>query len=230
MKYLYLKEQRNLQLQKQNMEAQLQLLKAQVHPHFLFNTMNNIYAHTQATAPVAARLVTGLSDMLRYMLYDGAQPLVPLQKELKLLQDYIMLEQVRYGNRLDVNMNLPEQTEDLYIAPLLLLPFVENCFKHGASHMLDQPWVSFTVTVDDVRLQMKLVNGKAPGGAGKGAVANGIGISNVRRRLQLLYGQKRHQLKITDAEDVFVVDLKLKLDKKRGAATAMPLPAETVYA
>ena len=230
MKYLYLKEQRNLQLQKQNTEAQLQLLKAQVHPHFLFNTLNNIYAHTQATAPVAARLVTGLSDMLRYMLYEGAQPLVPLEKELNLLQDYIMLEQVRYGNELDVNMNLPPQTDGLYIAPLLLLPFVENCFKHGASHMLEQPWITFTVTVEDVRLHMKLVNGKAPGPVSKGTAANGIGISNVRRRLQLLYGQKRHQLKITNAEDVFIVDLKLVLDKKRGAAAPMPAPVDTAYA
>lgn len=230
MKYLYLKEQRNLQLQKQNAEAQLQLLKAQVHPHFLFNTMNNIYAHTQATAPMAAGLVTGLSDMLRYMLYDGAQPLVPLQKELKLLQDYIMLEQVRYDNQLDVNLNLPQQTDGLYIAPLLLLPFIENCFKHGTSHMLEQPWITFTITIEDNRLSMKLVNGKANGMAVANTASNGIGISNVRHRLQLLYPQK-HQLKITNAEDVFIVDLKLKLHTKDSAGSSLaPAPAEVVYA
>ena len=99
MKHLYQREENNLQLQKQHAQAQLQLLKAQVHPHFLFNTMNNIYAHTQTTAPEAALMVSGLSKMLRYMLYDGAQPLVPLQKELELLQNYILLEEARYDNR-----------------------------------------------------------------------------------------------------------------------------------
>lgn len=217
MKHLYQKEQNNLQLQKQHAEAQLQLLKAQVHPHFLFNTMNNIYAYTQTKAPEAARMVSGLSQMLRYMLYDGAQPLVPLQKELELLQNYIMLEKARYDDQLDINLNLPKQTEGLYIAPLLLLPFVENCFKHGTSHMLEQPWITLTIHLDETRLSMKLVNGKQSG-LEDATTAKGIGIANVRKRLQLLYPQK-HMLKITDGEDVFIVDLKLKVLKREGAVT-----------
>ena len=128
MKYWYVKEQRNLQLQKENVEAQLQLLKAQVHPHFLFNTLNNIYSFTQNTSPVGSKLVTGLSDMLRFILYECNQPLVPLSKELKMIQDYINLEQIRYGNKLDIHLDFPENTNDLYIAPLLLLPLIENSF------------------------------------------------------------------------------------------------------
>ena len=228
MKYLYLKEQRNLQLQKQNTEAQLQLLKAQVHPHFLFNTLNNIYAHSHAKAPVAAGLVTGLGDMLRYMLYDGAQPLVPLHKELKLLQDYMMLEQVRYGNRLDVNMALPENADDVYIAPLLLLPFVENCFKHGASQLLEQPWITCTITLEGTQMSLKLVNGKASPINGR-VKQKGIGISNVRKRLQLLYPQK-HLLKITETEEIFIVDLKLTLQKKSGVMDTIPAANQPAYA
>src|SRR5215813_5645301 len=121
-KYWYLKEQRNTQLVKENIESQLQLLKAQVHPHFLFNTLNNIYSYTQNTAPVAARMVSGLSDLLRFMLYEGDQRVVPLSRELKMVRDYISLEQIRYGNKLDIHLDLPENTNDLYIAPLLLLP------------------------------------------------------------------------------------------------------------
>ena len=228
MKYLYQKEQRNLQLQKQNTEAQLQLLKAQVHPHFLFNTLNNIYAHTQTKAPVAAGLVTGLGDMLRYMLYDGAQPLVPLHKELKLLQDYMLLEQVRYGNRLDVALALPDNTGDVYIAPLLLLPFVENCFKHGASQLLEQPWITFNMTLEGAQMNMKLVNGKAAGINGS-IKQKGIGISNVRKRLQLLYPQK-HLLKITETEEIFIVDLKLTLHKKSGVTDIVPAANQPAYA
>jgi sensor histidine kinase YesM len=211
MKHLYQKEERNLQLQKQNVEVQLQLLKAQVHPHFLFNTLNNIYSYTQSAAPVAARLVAGLSDMLRYMLYEGSQPLVPLHKELKMLQDYILLEQVRYDHQLDINLDLPAQTDGWQIAPLLLLPLVENSFKHGASRMLEQPWISLHISIEGNYLDLKLVNGKAQE-TETNRHNTGIGIINVRKRLELLYPQK-HSLKITPAEDVFVVDLKLVLDK-----------------
>lgn len=209
MKHWYVKEQRNLQLQKENTEAQLQLLKAQVHPHFLFNTMNNIYSYTQNTAPEAAKLVAGLSDLLRYILYSGNQTLVPLNKELKMLEDYITLERVRYDERLDVQLKFPDNSERLYITPLLLLPLLENCFKHGLSNMIEQPWISFRISLENNNMIMKLVNGKATGYEASKTTL-GIGLKNVQKRLELLYPQKHH-FKITDEEDVFIVDLKLEL-------------------
>ena len=210
MKHWYVKEQRNLQLQKENAEAQLQLLKAQVHPHFLFNTLNNIYSHTQNTAPVASQLVMGLSDMLRFMLYECNQPQVALVKELKMVQDYFSLEQIRYDDNLDVHIDLPANTDNLAIAPLLLLPLVENCFKHGTSHMIDQPWLSLHITLENNRMHVKLMNGKT----NEATKSNykGIGIMNVRKRLDLLYPGK-HELAITDEEDVFIVNLWLELEK-----------------
>jgi hypothetical protein len=213
MKYWYTKERKNLQLQKENAEAQLQLLKAQVHPHFLFNTLNNIYSFTQNTSTVASKLVMGLSDMLRYMLYECNQPLVSLGKELKMLRDYSTLEQIRYDNRLDLHIELPQEVQDLYIAPLLLLPFVENCFKHGASNMLEQPWVSLHVSVEGDTLKMNLVNGKPPDPGNKPLNKPGIGIVNVRKRLSLLYPDK-HQLVITSEEEVFIVNLTIELERK----------------
>jgi sensor histidine kinase YesM len=209
MKHWYVKEQRNLQLQKENVEAQLQLLKAQVHPHFLFNTLNNIYSHTQNTAPVASQLVMGLSDMLRFMLYECNQPQVPLSKELKMIQDYISLEQIRYDDQLDVHVDLPANTENLSIAPLLLLPLVENCFKHGTSRMIEQPWLNMQVTLEGDRMFVKLMNGKANEAASNNH--KGIGILNVRKRLGLLYPGK-HELSITDEEEVFIVNLWVQLD------------------
>jgi sensor histidine kinase YesM len=211
MKHWYVKEQRNLQLQKENAEAQLQLLKAQVHPHFLFNTLNNIYSHTQNTAPVASKLVMGLSDMLRFMLYECNQSLVPLSKELKMLEDYITLEKIRYDERLDVHVDLPADTYHLGIAPLLLLPFVENCFKHGTSNMIEQPWLSMQVQITTAnRMHMKLMNGKSA--IQQNNTGSGIGIVNVRKRLALLYPGK-HELIITDEADVFIVNLWLQLEK-----------------
>jgi LytS/YehU family sensor histidine kinase len=95
-----------------------------VHPHLLFNTLNNIYSYTQNTSQVASRLVTRLSDLLRFILYEAGQPLVSLEKELKMMQDFIALEKMRYGNKPDLDIHLPEKLNSLYIAPLLLLPLV----------------------------------------------------------------------------------------------------------
>lgn len=213
MKYWYLKEQRNMQLQKENMEAHLQLLKAQVHPHFLFNTLNNIYSFTQPNAPVASQLVLGLSDLLRYMLYECNQPLVPLEKEIKMLQDYVLLEEVRYNHQLDLRLQLPQPEPGLLVAPLLLLPFMENSFKHGASQVVEHPWISLSLEVEGRQLQLRLMNGKEPAAAASDH--SGIGIENARKRLDLLY-PGRHRLKITDTGDAFIVNLKIDLQAADG--------------
>jgi sensor histidine kinase YesM len=208
-KYWYVKDQRNLQLQKENAEAQMRLLTAQVHPHFLFNTLNNIYSQTQTESPKGSKMIMGLSDMLRYILYEGSKPLVPLNKELTMITEYISLEKIRYGNKLDVHVLIPDKTNDVYIAPLLLLPFIENCFKHGASNMLQAPWINLTVEMKETRLVMKLMNGKASLNQ-ELHPKKGIGIDNVRQRLDLLYKNK-YDLQIREDEEVFVVDLKVEL-------------------
>lgn len=222
MKYWYLKEQRNLQLQNENISSQLQLLKAQVHPHFLFNTLNNIYSSAQVTSPAAANMIVGLSQLLRYMLYEGNQPTVPLSRELNMLTEYMQLEKSRYGNALDLNVQLPAEETGLVIAPLLLLPFVENCFKHGTSQVLHQPWISLQISIENDWLKMKLVNGKA---GEKATASSGIGLSNVSKRLALLYPH-RHELLITNEEDVFIVNLKLQLEKA-AAPVARPVAVLT---
>lgn len=208
-KHWYHHQHRNLQLQKENTEAQLQLLTAQVHPHFLFNTLNNIFSKTQTESPDGSRMIMSLSDMLRYILYEGQKPLVPLKQELMMISEYINLEKLRYGNKLDVHKLTPDKMHGIYIAPLLLLPFVENCFKHGASNILQNPWINLTIELKDTTLVMKLMNGKT---ALKDNDQNrtGIGINNVRQRLELLYKNK-YDLQIREEEEVFVVDLKVEL-------------------
>ena len=208
-KHWYHHYYRNLQLQKENAEAQMQLLTAQIHPHFLFNTLNNIYSQAQTESPKSSKMIMGLSDMLRYILYEGQKPLVPLKQELMMITEYVNLEKIRYGNKLDVHILVPDKHNDLYIAPLLLLPFVENCFKHGTSNVLQDPWINLTIELNDTILVMKLMNGKAElkdNIQGK----SGIGINNVRQRLDLLYKDK-HELQIREEEEVFVVDLKVQL-------------------
>lgn len=225
MKYWYVKEQRNLQLQKENIAAQLQLLKAQVHPHFLFNTLNNIYSYTQKVSPTGSTLVMGLSDLLRYILHEGSKPLISLDKELKMIEDYMLLEQIRYGDRLDINKELPTETNGLTIAPLLLLPFVENCFKHGTSQMLEQAWIRLAIDIEGNTLKMTLINAKVPIKEENKPVS-GIGISNVRKRLELLYPGK-HELAIREEEDVFIVKLAVELERDSTVKTIKAIPELT---
>ena len=210
MKHWYVEGQKNIQLQKENIESQLQLLKAQVHPHFLFNTLNNIYSKTQNIAPAASEMIFSLSDILRYMLYECNKAVVPLSQELVMIGEYMKLEKIRYGNKLELHVDLPENTQGYFIAPLLILPFVENCFKHGTSHMLEQPWINLTITIDKGIMNLKLLNSKSsvstPGG-------HGIGIENVKKRLALLYPGK-HQLVIQEEDEIFIVTLKLQLEKR----------------
>ncbi|HVU94233.1 MAG TPA: histidine kinase [Puia sp.] len=205
-KHWYEKEYLNSVLQRERLDAELQSLKAQLHPHFLFNTLNNIYSATESTSPVASGMLVQLSALLRYILYECDRPLVLLSKELTLIRDYIELERVRYGS-LELNTRLPAETNGYAIAPLLLLPLVENCFKHGTSQMMDQPWVSIEAEVDGGRLAVKLINGKLPGGE---LFSEGIGLTNVRKRLDLLYPD-RHELSILSEPDLFIVNLKLEL-------------------
>ncbi|HEX6848186.1 MAG TPA: histidine kinase [Chitinophagaceae bacterium] len=208
-KYWYHHQHRNLQLQKENAEAQLRLLTAQVHPHFLFNTLNNIFSKTQTESPGGSRMIMSLSDMLRYILYEGRKHLVPLKQELTMIDEYINLERIRYGNKLDVHVLKPDKLDDVFITPLLLLPFIENSFKHGTSNMLQNPWINMTVELKDTTLVMKLMNGKVASGL-NGLNKPGIGVNNVRQRLELLYKDK-YELQIREDDEVFVVDLKVEL-------------------
>ncbi len=208
-KHWYLKEQRNLELQRENSEAQLMLLTAQVHPHFLFNTLNNIYSQIQTESPKGSKMILELSDMLRYILAEGNKINVPLLKEIEMIHDYINLEKVRYGNKLEIHLSLPEETGNLQIAPLLLLPFVENCFKHGTYKFLSNPWINLKIEIKENNLYFKLINGKEVN-VPKEIPKSGTGIPNVKKRLNLLYPGK-HKINISDDEDVFVVNLWLQL-------------------
>ncbi len=203
----HLKQVENETLTREKANAELQLLKAQIHPHFLFNTLNNIYSFTLTKSPLAAELVQKLSDMLNYMITDCNQTLVPLKKEIQLLKDYIGLEKVRYGDRLDIQMHINGDYENCMIVPLLMIPFVENCFKHGASMMRGKQWMHLIININENNLDFNLSNSKP---SKPSATKHGIGLLNVHKRLELLYPGK-HQLDIKSTENTFSVELKIEL-------------------
>ncbi|MEJ1239119.1 histidine kinase [Chryseolinea sp. T2] len=209
-KLWYVKKMDNERLEKATLRAELELLKGQLHPHFMFNTLNTIYSFALNKSDKTPQAILELSQLMRYMLTDCAKPLVELGREIQILRDYIQLERERFGPRLDISINCTGDIDNKIIPPLLLMPFVENSFKHGAGQMIEQAWISLDLTVKDDVLRFKLINGKPTEVHSKQSSL--VGLLNVRRRLNLLYPQA-HDLRISEDEDMFVVNLTLQLNK-----------------
>lgn len=213
-KQWYNQEQLSQELAKEKLSAELNYLKGQVHPHFLFNTLNNLYSLTLQKSDTAPAIVLKLSELMSYMLYDSQAASIPLIKEINHIKNYIELEKIRYGNRLDVSLNVSGDIDGKQIAPLLLIPFVENAFKHGVSNETDNAWVTIDIKVKDDLLTVKVENSRSNGlvAADKTDYKNGIGLQNVARRLELLYNGN-HELKTEKENDRYLVDLKIKLSE-----------------
>ena len=208
-KNYYIKMQEKITLTKENANAELQLLKAQVHPHFLFNTLNNIYSFALIKSPKAGSLLLKLSDTIRYMLNECEAAFVPLEKEIKMIENYIGLEKVRYGNRLNMEIEIKGNYQNKFIAPLLLIPFVENSFKHGASKILKHPLIKMDIEIKEGSLLFNLKNSK-PLKANVVNGNNGIGLRNVQKILELLYPHQ-HELKINSTDYEYSIYMKIPL-------------------
>lgn len=195
------------QLEKEKLEAELKLLKSQINPHFLFNILNSLYVLALHSSEKTPDMVYKLSQLMSYMLYDSNQAEVCLEKEIAYIENYISLEKIRYGKRLDVSLNVYEEVKDIKIAPLLLLPFVENSFKHGVSNQLHVGWVRIDILVQRQELVFKIENSKSQMTT---LPASGIGLQNVKKRLDLIY-QDSYDLKIYDEDDSYLVILKIDI-------------------
>ncbi len=204
----YADEQKNKQLAKEKIAAELNFLKSQIHPHFLFNTLNNLYGLTLTKSERSPEIVLKLAELLDYMIYKSDHDFVPLSKELKIVEDYIDLEKMRYSARLDLVYDVKGDTGSHQIAPLILLPFVENCFKHGASKDRSNPSIFIQLVIDRDFLHLKAVNSVPGENKMVETESNGIGMMNVKRRLELIYPDK-HILTVKNEMKMFEVDLKI---------------------
>ncbi|MBN2416281.1 sensor histidine kinase [bacterium] len=204
-KHWYASEYLKQEAEKEKLHAELAYLKAQIHPHFLFNTLNNLYALSLKKDPRTSEVILKLSDLLDYMLYRCNTPFIALDREIELIETYCALERLRYGDNLRLTFERRGTTAGVRIAPLLLLPLVENAFKHGTSRNPADPWVELTVQADESVLEFRVRNVKSPGdNAGLGGA--GIGLLNIRRRLDLLY-PCRHTLSISETGRDYEVHL-----------------------
>lgn len=199
------------ELETQQMQSEIRFLKSQINPHFLFNTLNSLYALTLKKSDSAPEMVIKLSEMMRYMLYECNERRVPLMKEVNYIQNYLDMERLRHAGQPDIDFKVEGQITDQQIAPLIFIPFLENSFKHGLDHQLQDGYVHVIMKVLGQKLLLRIHNSK-PNSPPKPAEkqSGGIGLANVRRRLQLLY-PNQYNLDIHENEKEHIVELSLDL-------------------
>lgn len=207
-------EQKRLQmLKKEQVEAELKFLKAQVHPHFLFNTLNNLYALTLDKSDNASEVVLKLSDLLNYMLYECNEPTILLRKEISLIENFLALERIRYGDSLSIDLKVEGETAGKKISPMLLLPFVENAFKHGVSKVSKEARVLIHLEVESSDLHFEVINSKPLlQEKDEAGYTEGIGLKNVKRRLELIYPDS-YEFTIDESGSEFRILLNVNLEK-----------------
>jgi two-component system, LytTR family, sensor kinase len=212
--YKKLKEDaQQLRIEKQ--QSELNYLKSQTNPHFLFNTLNNIYSLARDKSDLAPQSILGLSKILRFMLYETTGEYIAIEQELKIINDYIALEQLRYDDSLRVNFNYDIEDMKQPIPPLLLIPLVENAFKHGVSETRHQPFVDIHLSVKKRELEFIVKNSSEKTyepveKMGPAGVRENIGLNNLKRQLELLYTD--HELFVHQNDAVFTATIRINLD------------------
>jgi len=201
-------QKRQSQLQKKNIQLEMDFLKAQIHPHFLFNTLNNIYSLvTHNENEKSAEMISGLSSLLRYALYDGKTEFILLEKEIRMIKDFIGLEEVRTDD-MQLDVKLTDNIPAVKIPPFLLLPLIENAFKHGANSQLSHPCVKIEIEISEHQLWLQVKNSFGP--EYRRENSGGLGLLNLKKRLDYYYPDN-YLLETDEQNNIFFATLKLPL-------------------
>ena len=194
------------ELERENLEQQLEYLRYQINPHFFMNTLNNIHALVDINPEQAKDTILELSKMMRFVLYEGNKQGVPLSRELDFIRHYVTLMQLRYTNKVKITLDLPQETSDRQIPPLILITFIENAFKHGISYQRPS-FIEVKVSEHDDAMHFSCRNSK---GEKPNEEKGGVGLANIRKRLNLLYGHD-YALRIKNDAELYSVELTLPL-------------------
>ncbi len=200
-------------LEKRQLKTELRFLRSQVSPHFFFNTLNNIYSLTLEKSDQAPEVILKLSELMRYLLYATKKQRQDLTSEMNCIRNYIDLERIRFDDSLEVDMKISGNLENCKIPPMLLIPIVENCFKHGASKNIGEMKIDIELQVKDGFMNFKVANSipNAKKELEYPVKSGGIGLSNVKKRLDLGYAKSDYELLIFEKDKMFNVILKLKV-------------------
>ena len=198
------------QVEKEKVELELKSLKMQINPHFLFNSLNSIYAMALVKSDKTAASVLELSNLLRYMIYEVGDKRVSLEKEVEIIQGYLDLQRLRSDASTEVNFQIEGDLAGIMIAPLLFFPLIENSFKHGVKGVSESAFVHMHLKCSNDQIDFSIVNNKGEIDDMEAGQYGGIGLQNVSSRLALIY-PKKHEFKVEDEQDNFSVHLTIKL-------------------
>lgn len=203
------KQELLIKAENEQLKTELALLKSQVNPHFLFNTLNNLYGLiTQNQNQQASDVTLKLADLMRYLLESSKTDLVNLNKEIQFIDDYLSLEKIRLSQKTDINFKVSGMNKELFVAPLLFIPLVENAFKHGLNTISADSFAYFSLSAQGNELFFEAINSVEE--STKNSEKSGTGLENLKKRLQLMYSQK-HQLDIEQTANQFKVILHIQL-------------------
>lgn len=202
-------EARKKEIENEKLTAELRFLKAQINPHFLFNTLNNLYYLAFTQSPKTTEVIDKLSQMMRYMIYDSNHPKVPLSKEIEYMENYIILEKLRLDDKVPITFSVSGDPQKVMIEPFLFITFLENAFKHGVSTNAADSWVKVEISLANKQCVYSVANSRLPQKETEDE-KSGIGLQNLRRRLELSYPE-RYQLQIREEPDAYSVQLTLQL-------------------
>ena len=205
------KEQENKEYENQKLNAELAMLKSQINPHFLFNILNNICSLALKKSDDTANAIIKLSDLMRYMIYDSSTDKVPLNKELQYIENFINLQRMRLAGAAVIEYNVTTDNMVKQIAPLILIPFIENAFKHGISYA-NNAIINIQIDTKGKKLSLWVKNNNYKNNELADNSDSGIGLENVKKRLDLLYPQN-YLLTIKNTETFYIVELELTLDE-----------------
>lgn len=201
-------QQRLMQLEKENLHQQLEYLRYQINPHFLMNTLNNIHALVDIDGERAKETIVELSKIMRFALYEGSRQTVPLNRDVAFMQSYIKLMSLRYTEKVNINVDIPQQLPDCNIPPMLFITFVENAFKHGVSYQ-QQSFVNISLNINQQKIVFNCSNSKVQREESNPS-EGGVGLQNVQRRLQLIYGNT-YKLHIDNGAETYNITLEIPL-------------------
>lgn len=201
------------QIEREKLEAELNTLKSQLNPHFLFNSLNNIYSLALTNSPRTPEIILKLSDLMRHVLYESRENFIPVKDELNFLTNFIELQKIRLNNQIDIQYTIEGNIPDLKVIPLIFEPFIDNAFKHGLRNPATSPYIHISIHFQDKIMRFRIENNFFNTSASKTPKSSGIGLKNIERRLEFLYTPNEYKYEINRTDNTFAIILEVELQK-----------------
>jgi len=199
------------QIEREKLEAELNTLKSQLNPHFLFNSLNNIYSLALINSPQTPEIILKLSDLMRHVLYESRENFISVKKELNFLKNFIELQKIRLNNEIEIHYSVEGDIPDKRVIPLIFEPFIDNAFKHGLRNPAPSPYIHVFINFQPEILRFKIENNFDCTQHAKASKSSGIGLKNIERRLEFLYSPDEYKYEIVRTDNTFTIRLELKL-------------------